>query len=517
MQEIHHTISVEQVSVGDPLHIENDSDVVDGHKYSYCTKGNFVTADQTEPIQLMKRVNLRDSCIVFLCAGCPDKEFIYRLAFDEGIHSIIIDNHDSWAQGLVRKGIIGHFVGVDMSAPTEAVLSQCIFQLSKLGVRPDGVCSFVELAVSLSARLAKAFGCPGPDPSSVSDARDKFEARKCFRRAGLAHVRNAVIVKEKDLEFVSELVGFPAVLKPISGAASLGVQKVESKEELLTVYRRVSQELSTLVVSSGALERKTESIVADFDREVGVSAKSVIDSRIMMEEYLDGPEVDVDLIMSEGVCQYCKAIDNGPTSEPFFAETWAALPSLMDPQKVSELETLAVDAVKALGFMNGVFHVELKYTSQGPRIIEVNARMGGGPTRMIHKLSFGIDLVVEQFKLAVGIASNPSVAPTPLTRVAYAFINARTSGTVDDVSFMSTYADREHVVWVHPYVKPFERFIGPDDGHPTWLGDIVVAHADGHEALRIVKEMENDIANEFTRRRIKNPTLLVGLSPTVKF
>jgi biotin carboxylase len=237
----------------------------------------------------------------------------------------------------------------------------------------------------------------------------------------------------------------------------------------------------------------------------------------MMEEYLDGPEVDVDLIMSEGVCQYCKVIDNGPTSEPFFAETWAALPSLMDPQKVSELETLAVDAVKALGFMNGVFHVELKYTSQGPRIIEVNARMGGGPTRMIHKLSFGIDLVVEQFKLAVGIASNPSVAPTPLTRVAYAFINARTSGTVDDVSFMSTYADREHVVWVHPYVKPFERFIGPDDGHPTWLGDIVVAHADGHEALRIVKEMENDIANEFTRRRIKNPTLLVGLSPTVKF
>jgi hypothetical protein len=36
---------------------------------------------------------------------------------------------------------------------------------------------------------------------------------------------------------------------------------------------------------------------------------------------------------------------------------------------------------QALGFRLGVFHVEAKYTSRGPRLIEVNARMGGGPVR----------------------------------------------------------------------------------------------------------------------------------------
>lgn len=36
---------------------------------------------------------------------------------------------------------------------------------------------------------------------------------------------------------------------------------------------------------------------------------------------------------------------------------------------------------QALGFQLGVFHVECKYTSRGPRLIEVNARMGGGPVR----------------------------------------------------------------------------------------------------------------------------------------
>jgi biotin carboxylase len=37
--------------------------------------------------------------------------------------------------------------------------------------------------------------------------------------------------------------------------------------------------------------------------------------------------------------------------------------------------------LQALGFTCGVFHVECKYTSRGPRLIEVNARMGGGCVR----------------------------------------------------------------------------------------------------------------------------------------
>jgi carnosine synthase len=37
--------------------------------------------------------------------------------------------------------------------------------------------------------------------------------------------------------------------------------------------------------------------------------------------------------------------------------------------------------LQALGFTMGVFHVECKYTSRGARLIEVNARMGGGPVR----------------------------------------------------------------------------------------------------------------------------------------
>ncbi len=47
----------------------------------------------------------------------------------------------------------------------------------------------------------------------------------------------------------------------------------------------------------------------------------------------------------------------------------------------TRLPACALLSLQALGFQLGVFHVEAKYTSRGPRLIEVNARMGGGPVR----------------------------------------------------------------------------------------------------------------------------------------
>ena len=44
----------------------------------------------------------------------------------------------------------------------------------------------------------------------------------------------------------------------------------------------------------------------------------------MMEQYLDGPEVDVDVVLSsEGDVVYGNITDNWPTIEPFFNETGA--------------------------------------------------------------------------------------------------------------------------------------------------------------------------------------------------
>lgn len=93
----------------------------------------------------------------------------------------------------------------------------------------------------------------------------------------------------------------------------------------------------------------------------------------MMEQYLDGPEVDVDLVLnSEGEVSFGNVTDNWPTIEPYFNETGSNCPSILSLQQQRELCQLSVAAVKCMGFTVGVFHVECKYTSKnGPQLIEV--------------------------------------------------------------------------------------------------------------------------------------------------
>lgn len=44
-----------------------------------------------------------------------------------------------------------------------------------------------------------------------------------------------------------------------------------------------------------------------------IKAESVIGARFLLETYLDGDEVDVDVIMSDGEWQFAAVSDNGPT------------------------------------------------------------------------------------------------------------------------------------------------------------------------------------------------------------
>jgi len=456
----------------------------------------------SEDAQKLRRRLLRNSSIVFLTTGYESKKFIFNLAHKYGIRSIVIDQPDSWCKSLLHEGIIEHFIPMDISQPPEAIVIESVHALKSLDIKPNGVCTFVELFVHTTSQLAKALDLPHMDPNVVGIARDKSMTRSVLGSCGFPHVKNRLIQSQDQLVEAGEHVGFPCVLKPVSGAASICVQKVQSQEDLPIVYHRLISELnSDVVVTSGALERRRE-ILEPNSVAVGGSYQPIAPLMIL-EEYLDGPEVDVDLIMSDGKCRYSNVIDNGPTFEPYFAETWAVIPSLLGAEKSRELTDLAIACVSEIGFTDGVFHVELRYTSQGgPRLIEVNARMGGGPTRMIHKLVSGIDLVIEQFFIALGIPSRPVVPEKSIQHVAYAFINTRKTGHVKNLNFFKKFSKKlfPNLIWVLPYIQPCEKCIGPADGHPTWIGDVVVAHKEsGEKALEIVKKIEEEIALEFQK------------------
>jgi carnosine synthase len=478
---------------------------------------NVVSSRSLEGRRLRRHV-LRGAVIVFITAGYSGKRFIFEKAKELGVRSVIVDGPDSWSKSLVSEGIIENFISLDMS-DAETVFDRALVAIQKLRKdlgELDGIVSFSEMAMPLVSRLAEKLGLPGNPPSAVDEARDKHATRRKMAEENLPTPKNFLIESESQLKEASATVGYPAVIKPIYGAASIGVVRVDSYEDLERCYKKVTKDLSSARIVAGALQQGDE----EAEEEAQDKASSWIRTTIMMEEYLDGPEVDVDLVMSEGEAVYGAVTDNWPTVEPYFLETgmlrcyhyilclycitvvthdeWiypsgSNAPSILPTYQQRELLDLSVKTVKCLGFTNGVFHVESKYTSRGPRLIEVNCRMGGGPVRTMNMLVWGVDLVEEQLLCSAGIPSNPPVALKPLMNIAEYSVNAMKTGVLKSNDHLEKYQDDKDVLYARPLIEPGTKVVSAKDGLPTWICELMITKPTVDEAIEFVKRIEADI------------------------
>lgn len=443
----------------------------------------------TPEAQDLRRSLVKGATVVFVSAGYAGKRFIFERAAELGIKSVVVDHPDSWVKDLVADGLVAKFLPVDMGQSSEEVLRQAVAAIRNLGSdgltgSADAVTTFVELSVPLVSRLCAQLGLPGASSDAVDKARDKHRTRASLKEAGLPTPRNALIRSEGDVQAAAAEVGFPAVLKPVSGAASLGVKKVCNQEELFACYREVAAELGTLIVSCGALVKASAA-------DGGVDASKVVDLTVLLEQYLDGVEVDVDVVMSEGEWRYAAVSDNGPTMEPYFNETWGIVPSVLPKDQQTALKDLAVSCVKALGFASGVFHVECKYTSTGPQLIEVNARMGGGPVREVNRVCWGVDLVEEVLFCALGVPSRPCVPARPLMAIGYFYVNAHRSGRVASTHQVDALRGCPGVLRAEPMVAVGDEVVGFEDGLASWVALLMVTDPDAKAALENVLQLES--------------------------
>jgi carnosine synthase len=461
----------------------------------------------------LRRHALKGAVVAFITAGYSGKRFIFEKAKELGVRTIVLDASDSWAQLLVEEGVAEKFVPIDFG-DADTVFEQCLKGLKQasaaMGGALDGVTTFCELAVPLVARLAEALGLPGNSPDAVDAARDKYLTRSAMAKAGLPTPKNARVNSPEEVEPAGLHVGFPAVIKPVSGAASIGVVRVNDMAQLKEAYMRVARDMSRARVVAGALvegkdddEEEKEAAAAGGGDGAAAGAKAAasktgasawIKVELMLEEYLDGPEVDCDLVFSQGQCVYGAVTDNWPTVEPYFNETGSNCPSVLSRADQKSLLELSVASVRALGLKEGVFHVEAKATSRGARLIEVNCRMGGGPVRDTNLLVWGVDLVEEHLMTAAGIPSRPPTARRPLVHMAEYSINADKSGILERDDFLKEWASHPDVLYARPLAKAGERVVCVADGLPTWVCELMAVKPRVEEAIEFVKSIERAIS-----------------------
>jgi len=219
----------------------------------------------------------------------------------------------------------------------------------------DGITTFCEMAVPLSSRLAEVLGLPHNSVEAVDNARDKHATRSVMEKAGLPTPLHYRIEQPEDVEKAGAHVGFPAVIKPVAGAASIGVIRVNDLEHLKAAYARVMSDMSKARIVAGALVEGVEG------GEAG-NAGGWIKTVLMLEEYLDGDEVDCDLIFDGGQPRYGAITDNWPTVEPYFNETGSNCPSILPREKqvggsraAAAWQTACREGGRPLGRLRGVW------------------------------------------------------------------------------------------------------------------------------------------------------------------
>jgi carnosine synthase len=307
-------------------------------------------------------------------------------------------------------------------------------------------------------------------PAAADGARSKLQTLRAMRAAGLPTPRY-VHLDAAGLRGAAEHVGFPAVIKPVWGAEALGVLRVDDLESLEEGYARVA---AMITPELNAIFRQG--------------------TDLLLEEYLDGTEFDVDLVFSKGRCVFSAMSENWPTEEPYFVETGMHSPSAHPPERLAAMTDHCVNVALALGFTDAVLHAEVKDTSRGPRLLEMNARLGGGMIQDIHKLVTGVDLVEQQLLVATGIPARPEPFPEPAHGATTVFMHASHSGSLTDAGFFDHLAGDRKVIQRDVLVDPGEPIVAAADGFPTVIAELTVYDDDAPQAvakaLGIVEALE---------------------------
>lgn len=124
---------------------------------------------------------------------------------------------------------------------------------------------------------------------------------------------------------------------------------------------------------------------------------------VMVEEFMTGAEVSVEAMTVNEETTIITITDKFITLPPYFVEVGHSEPSCLDAKTKEQIAKITKQAVKAIRLINGPSHTEVKVTKDGPKIVELAARLGGDfITSKLVPLSTGVDMVGSSVLLATG-------------------------------------------------------------------------------------------------------------------
>lgn len=153
---------------------------------------------------------------------------------------------------------------------------------------------------------------------------------------------------------------------------------------------------------------------------------------ILIEEYLDGPQYLVEVIVYKQKVHIIAIIEQEITYNQRFIITGYNL--IIDPP-TDFLESLneAVESIIEIhGMESGGCHLELRHVNNQWKLVEINPRISGGGMNKLIEISLGINLVEETLKIALG--QEPNIQAKFKEHISAQYLTISTAGILKRVT-----------------------------------------------------------------------------------
>jgi biotin carboxylase len=324
----------------------------------------------------------------------------YTFARALGIDLVVLDAHGCWLENPYYAEFRKAFLPCDLSRNDE-LCDRIIDTLSQYKERIHGIVTFHESLQVGVAKAAELLGLLTLPPAALGIAADKYETGIFAGHASylaMSAKEALKINKEKRLRF-------PLILKPCRGWGSEGVYKTENALEFA-------------------------------EAAVAIEAHAKLHGpRFVIEEYCDGPEVDVNMVLSNSELLFAEINDDLPNRSngkikgavQEFLETGQVYPSSLPSSELNMLVRDMHQTLLRIGLPSGVFHLEARIKDSGmiygvrdgildleerqtvhpiksPKtwVLEINARPPGIGASDPAEVTYGIDYVGLGLLFALG-------------------------------------------------------------------------------------------------------------------
>jgi biotin carboxylase len=229
--------------------------------------------------------------------------------------------------------------------------------------RVDGILApGIDWPVAIAARVADGMGLPHPiSPETAALTVSKARQRERFADAGVPQARSELARTPDEARGAYKRIGFPCVLKPADRQGQLGLSIVEGPDEAGAAFLEAAE-----AARGGA---------------------------VLVEEFIPGREVTVNAYSVGGEFTALTATDRITAKPPAFGVALAhAWPSRLPRAEIDAVVAAARAGVEALGIEQGPSYIQVLAAPDGPRVVEIAARLGGGHDAELCEAALGVDL-----------------------------------------------------------------------------------------------------------------------------